>query len=121
MSTSNGGRALGVFFCGLGLGIVGSVLVAPKSGRETRRLIAGKAQDLCDAAEDTAGLLTEAARDIRSQVSDTVAGVRGQFRDSLRDAKTRLQDAVDAGKKAYRDELDRIAVSSQPPSTVISR
>jgi gas vesicle protein len=121
MSESNGGRALGAFFCGLGLGIVGSVLVAPKSGKETRRLIASKAQNVCLVAEDTAVLVTEAVQDIRSQVSGTVSDVRDQFRDTLKDARTRLQDAVDAGRKAYRDELDRIAVGAQAcPSTAVS-
>lgn len=105
MSASNGSRAFGAFFCGLGLGLVGSILFAPRSGRQTRRLIGERALDLRDIASDTAGCLTEAVQDVRAQVTGTVADVRDQVSGTLQDVKGKLEEAVEVGKRVYRDEL----------------
>lgn len=107
MPASNGGRALGAFLCGLGLGIAASTLLAPRSGKATRRLIGRKAQDLRNVACDTADVMTEAIADIGAQVTDTVTDVRDQVSGTVKEAKTRLREAVDAGRKAYRDELGK--------------
>lgn len=105
MSASNGSRAFGAFLCGLGLGFVGSILFAPRSGRQTRRLIGEKVLDLRDIASDTAGCLTEAADDVRAQVAGTVAEVRDQVSGTIQNVKGKLEEAVAVGKRVYRDEL----------------
>jgi gas vesicle protein len=105
MSTSNGSRAFEAFFCGLSLGLVGSMLFAPLSGRQTRRLIGAKARDLSDIAGEASDCLTVAAQDVRAQVTGTVTEVRDQLSGAIQDVKSRLEEAVETGKRVYREEL----------------
>lgn len=87
MGRNDSSSAIGAFAVGLGVGIALSFLLAPKSGEETRELIA------------------KSARRSRDFVTDTVDDVKSQVEDSVNDAKGRIRGAVRAGKEAYRDDL----------------
>jgi gas vesicle protein len=109
MSTSNNRLAFGAFLCGVGLGLVTSLLLAPRSGEETRRLIGKRARDLRDTACDAADSVSEAVEDIRAQVTDAVTDAREQLSDTIRDVRTKLQEAVETGKEVYREDLKNTA------------
>ena len=92
------------FFCfGLGVGIAGAFLCAPKSGAELRKQIQDTANQgasyLKDQANQGAGYLKAQADSMANAASDIVdRGTR-----TVRHHKENLMAAVDAGKQAYRE------------------
>jgi gas vesicle protein len=94
------------FFLGLGVGVGVGLLIAPKSGEETREFLRTKADEGKDfLKQQTAGLtddLKERTEDLRARSNDLVA--RGK--DILSRQKDVLSDAIEAGKQAYRDKVE---------------
>jgi gas vesicle protein len=56
---------IGVFLMGASLGAIAALLFAPKTGKETRRLISRK-------AEESADYVTAKSRELRQQAEDFV-------------------------------------------------
>jgi gas vesicle protein len=83
---------MGNFLLGLGLGIVGGLLYAPKSGYETRGMLGAKANE---------GL-------------DYVKRQSQELRDSA-------MDVVEKGKDAVNRQVDRMASSQEHSSQVYQR
>lgn len=81
-SSSHKGSTLAYLVAGLGIGAAMSILLAPKSGAETRQWIANKCLDGVDTAN-------KSIRQTRRQVKDLVD--QGQ---------ERISEAVEAGRKA---------------------
>ena len=82
------------FFLGLGLGVAVGMLFAPKSGEETRQLIASKAGEGKD-------YLRRQSSSIRDTANDAIE--RG--RSALARQRDQLNQAVEAGKQAYREAV----------------
>jgi gas vesicle protein len=72
------------FLAGLGVGAVAALMVAPRSGKDTQELLAGKLRGGLDQVES-------AGKKVRAQVKDLVN--RG---------KENVVEVVDVGKEAYR-------------------
>jgi gas vesicle protein len=101
-----------VFYAFLLGGLVGAaaaLLLAPKSGKDTRR-------DIKDFAEDVKCKVTTYAEDVRESVSE---GVR-KGKEAVADRKTMLKSAVEAGKEAYVKEKERIERGDREESEEIS-
>ena len=97
----NGGFSAGSilmsFFVG---GLVGAgiaLLVAPKSGRETR-------QQLKELAED----VKQKAEGYIEQMKEQVSTVVEKGKDLLEEQKSILVSAVEAGKEAYEKEKEKL-------------
>ncbi len=94
MAESNVSTKVAFFLVGAGVGAVVALLFAPKSGEETRRLIADKAGEGKD-------YLTAKGRDLGRQA--------GEYADRGKEAfnrqKERLADALEAGKEKVRSTL----------------
>ena len=82
------------FFLGLGLGVAVGLLFAPKSGQETRQLLASKAGEGKDYLKRQSGSLKETANDAIERGRSALARQRDQ-----------LNQAVEAGKQAYREAV----------------
>lgn len=82
----------GAFLWGALLGAGAALLLAPRSGRETRDGIRSGALRIRDRAED-------AVREVTDTFTDTVDGVRGEVQDRLDTAR----DAFEAGRRAARE------------------
>ncbi len=80
------------FFLGLGLGIAAGMLLAPKSGTETRNLIASKAGEGKDYLRRRSGELRDSATEVIDRGKSAVTRQRDQ-----------INAAVEAGKQAYRE------------------
>jgi len=93
MSEENGGTKVGFFLAGLGIGAVVALLFAPRSGRETRDMIAQKAEE----GKDFVKTKTE---EIRKQAEDAVE----KGKDLVNKQKELLSAALEAGKQAYQEE-----------------
>ena len=108
-----GGRAT-AFLIGLAIGAGAALLLAPKSGAETRADIARQARRARRSA-------TRFAEDMRDRASDAYAAARSEVKHRARDVKVGVEEAIDdvklrvdagreAGKaaaRAARQELHR--------------
>ena len=89
----NGATNLGFFLAGLGMGAVLALLLAPRSGKETREYIAGKAEE----GRDYVKAKTE---DLRREAEGAVE----KGKDLVAKQKELLSAALEAGKQAYQEE-----------------
>lgn len=80
------------FFLGLGLGIAAGMLFAPKSGAETRNMIASKANEGKEYLRRRSDELRDSAADAIDRGRQAVGRQRDQF-----------GAAVEAGRQAYRE------------------
>jgi gas vesicle protein len=96
MSENNGAGYLGFFLAGLGIGAALALLFAPQSGRETRDLIAQKANEGKD-------YVTNRSRELRAQADDLVE----KGKDRLAKEKERVSAAYEAGRQAYKEEKSK--------------
>ena len=93
---SGSGGKFAYFLAGLGIGSLVGILFAPRSGEETREMLATR----YDEGKDYAA---RRAREVRDQAEEYVD--RG--RKVVTRAKDNLQSAVEAGKQAYREASAR--------------
>jgi gas vesicle protein len=93
MSEDNGGSKVGIFLAGLGIGAVVALLLAPRSGKETRDFIVHKAEEGRD-------FVVTKTEEIRQQAEDAVE----KGKDLVSKQKELLSAALEAGKQAYQDE-----------------
>jgi gas vesicle protein len=86
MANQGGGPGTGVviFVAGILLGVAIGVLVAPRSGRETREILAGKAGELREKALDVAD-------EVRYQAEEAVEKARAAAVDVTRKAQEKLE------------------------------
>lgn len=99
MEDHNGGSKFIFFIAGIGIGALVGILFAPKSGRETRELLAAQADEGRD-------YLRKRGRELREQATDYMERGKGV----LEEQRDHLSAAIEAGKQAYRSE-------SQPKSS----
>lgn len=83
---------LGAFLWGALIGAGAALLLAPRSGRETREEIAASAQRLRDRAEDM-------VRGVADTVDGTIRDVRGEVHGRIDAAR----EAFEAGRQAARE------------------
>jgi gas vesicle protein len=86
----------GYFLAGVGIGIALALLFAPRSGKDTRKLIAGKAGQGKD-------YVASKGRALRKQAEELV----NKGKEVVSKQKERLADALEAGKEAAHTKLAR--------------
>jgi gas vesicle protein len=91
------GPAIGLAFIGGALvGAIAGLLLAPKSGQETRRTI----KDYADKTEDE---IIEKAKEARAALDETIE--RGKH--YMAEKKADVEAAVKAGREAMKDKMDQ--------------
>jgi gas vesicle protein len=93
MSENNGGSKMAFFLAGMGIGAILALLFAPKSGEETRDLIAQRAGEGRE-------YVRSKATDLRKQAEEAVE----KGKEVVTKQKDLLSAALDAGKQAYQEE-----------------
>lgn len=93
MSDNNGASNLGFFLAGLGIGAILALLFAPQSGKETRELIAQKANESRD-------FVSSRSKELRAQAEELV----DKGKERLAREKERVASAIEAGRQTYREE-----------------
>lgn len=93
MSEDNGGSKIAVFLAGMGIGAVVALLLAPRSGKQTRDYLTQRAEEGRD-------FVKSKGDEIRKQAEDAVE----KGRDLVSKQKDMLSAALEAGKQAYQDE-----------------
>jgi len=86
-STENNGTGLAPLLAGLGLGALIAILLAPRSGEETRELIV-------DSAREGKDVVLEAVEDLTEQAGIVVNSARKKF-----------EGALEIGRETYRREI----------------
>jgi gas vesicle protein len=92
---SGGDKAL-YFVLGAMIGAATALLLAPRTGEETRKLILSKARESADA-------IANRTKAVAGKTSEYVE--RGK--ELLQQQRDQLSAAFDAGKQAYREEKDK--------------
>jgi gas vesicle protein len=93
--SSAGEKAL-YFVLGAAIGAATALLLAPRSGVETRKLIMSKARDGAD-------VVTNRAKAVAGKTSEYVE--RGK--EVLQQQRDQISAAIEAGKRAYREEKEK--------------
>jgi gas vesicle protein len=89
-------RAVGYFVAGVGIGAFVALLFAPKTGEQTRKLIAKKAE----AGKD---YVASKGREFAGQAEELVE----KGREVVTKQKERLAEALETGKEAAKSALQR--------------
>ena len=104
MKEGNGGDKVLYFLAGAGIGAVLGLLFAPKSGRETRELIARTANEGRDYLTNKVGESRQFIEDSKRRVSDDFNSFIDRSKEAVQRQKEQLTAAFEAGKAAYREE-----------------
>jgi gas vesicle protein len=120
----------GYFLLGLGIGVAAGLLWAPRSGEETRALLADKAGDGADYLKSRAqegsdyvkSRAQEGSQYVKQRTDDlksTANDVYERGRSHVAHQKETLTAAVEAGKQAYHDAVNDVkAAASRAASNV---
>jgi gas vesicle protein len=96
---------LSYFLVGLGVGIAVGILMAPKSGEETRGYLKEKADEgsryLKTRAEEGKDYVRRRGDELRESASDLL----DKSKDAINRQKEQIASAVEAGRQAYRETM----------------
>ena len=101
---------IGAFLWGAVIGAAAALLLAPRTGEETREVLRSRGRRLRLQAEDTAEAVQSRVEEGYEHAKSRVEEGFESARRALSDTRDGTRDAVDAGKAAVRsarDELDR--------------
>jgi gas vesicle protein len=104
MSENSGGDKFLYFLAGAGIGAVLALLFAPKSGRETRDLIARTATDGRDFITNKVSEGRQFFEEKSRKVGDDFTAFVDKSKEAVQRQKEQLAAAFEAGKAAYREE-----------------
>jgi gas vesicle protein len=94
------------FVVGLGIGVAVGLLMAPRSGEETRQLLRTKADEGTDFLRAKADEGKEFVRRRSTELRDSASDLIDRSKDAIARQKEQLAMAVEAGKQAYRESVD---------------
>jgi len=109
MEEKNG---FGYFLLGLGIGVAAGLLVAPRSGEETRALLADKAGEGADYLRSRAQEGSDYVKQRTDDLKSSAADIYEKGRSSVQQQKDNLNAAVEAGKQAYRDAIGDVKATA---------
>ena len=104
MKEGNGGDKLLYFIAGAGIGAVLGLLFAPKSGRETRELLARTANESRDFLTNKVTEGRQYFEEGKRKVTDDFSSFLDRSKEAVQRQKEQLTAAFEAGKNAYREE-----------------
>ncbi len=104
MAENNNG--LSYFIVGVGIGVAVGMLLAPRSGEETRQYLRDRADEgkdyLRNKTEESREYMRRRGAELRESASDLI----DRSKDAIARQKEQLAMAVEAGKQAYRDSVN---------------
>jgi gas vesicle protein len=103
MAEQNSG--VSYFIVGLGIGVAVGMLLAPRSGEETRRLLRDKADEGKDFLRTKADESKEFVRRRGTEIRESASDLIDRSKDAITRQKEQLAMAVEAGKQAYRESV----------------
>src|SRR5229473_517064 len=104
MSDNNSGDKFLYFLAGAGIGAVFALLFAPKSGRETREMIARSATDSREFLSTKVNEGKQIVEERGRRMGDDFTTFIDKSKEAVQRQKEQLTAAFEAGKAAYREE-----------------
>jgi gas vesicle protein len=86
------------------VGTLAALLLAPKSGRETREMIADKAHEGKETVERGIRQVQETVKEKRENLQADAADLLNKAKNLTRREKETIMAAIEAGRNAYREE-----------------
>ena len=105
MADNDNDSSFGALLLGLGVGLAVGFLCAPRSGEETREMIADKARLGMARAADAIDHLKRQAESGLANAREAAQNLRNRVEYTVAEAREKLQEAVRVGQDAYRSEL----------------
>jgi gas vesicle protein len=103
MAEQNSG--ISYFVVGLGIGVAVGMLLAPRSGEETRQLLREKADEGKDYLRAKADESKEFVRRRGTELRESAGDLIDRSKEAISRQKDQLAMAVEAGKQAYRESV----------------
>jgi gas vesicle protein len=94
------------FVVGLGIGVAVGLLMAPRSGEETRQFLRTKADEGTDYLRTKADEGKEFVRRRSTELRESASDLIDRSKEAIARQKEQLAMAVEAGKQAYRESVD---------------
>jgi gas vesicle protein len=101
---NSGGDKILFFMAGAGIGAALALLFAPKSGRETREMLARTATDSRDFINNKVTEGRQLMDEKRRKLTDDFGSFLDKSKEAVQRQKEQLTAAFEAGKAAYREE-----------------
>jgi gas vesicle protein len=109
----------GYFLLGLGIGVAAGILWAPRSGEETRQLLADRAGDGADYIRNRAQDGTEYLKSRTDELKNSASDLYEKGRTHVAKHKENIAAAVDAGKHAYREALSDVKAAASSAASAV--
>lgn len=106
--------ALGLLAVGALIGAGVALLLAPKSGEETRELLREKGTDWARQARERGTELAKRAQESMSDAQARAHEYLGRGREVVEDTSAQLKAAFEAGRGAMREEIARLRGRDEP-------
>ena len=94
------------FVVGLGIGVAVGLLMAPRSGEETRQFLRTKADEGTEYLRNKADEGKEFVRRRGTELRESASDLIDRSKEAIARQKEQLAMAVEAGKQAYRESVD---------------
>ncbi|MEW5977600.1 MAG: YtxH domain-containing protein [Acidobacteriota bacterium] len=104
---------LAYFLVGGGIGAIVALLFAPRSGRETRELIAQRAAESRERVAATSRNVSEKVSGYIDKGKETLSSQIERGKEMVSSQKEQIAAAIEAGKQAYRDERAKSNVGNE--------
>jgi gas vesicle protein len=106
--------ALGLLAVGALIGAAAALLLAPKTGEETRELLREKGTDWARQARDRGSELAKRAQETMGDAHARAHEYLGRGREVVEDTSAQLKAAFEAGRGAMREEIARLRGRDEP-------
>ena len=106
--------ALGLLAVGAVIGAGVALLLAPRTGDETREILREKSSDLAKQARERGSEWARRAQETVGEAQSRAQEYLGRGRDAVEDTSAQLKAAFEAGRGAMREEIARLRGRDEP-------
>ncbi|MGH7358105.1 MAG: YtxH domain-containing protein [Candidatus Rokuibacteriota bacterium] len=106
--------ALGLLTVGAVIGAAVALLLAPRTGDETRELLRERGSDLAKQARERGSEWARRAHETVGEAQTRAQEYLGRGREAVEDTSAQLKAAFEAGRGAMREEIARLRGRDEP-------
>jgi gas vesicle protein len=106
--------AMGLLAVGAIIGAAAALLLAPRTGDETRELLREKSTDWARQARERGSELAKRAQETMGDAQVRAQEYLGRGREVVEDTSAQLKAAFEAGRGAMREEIARLRGKDEP-------
>lgn len=106
--------ALGLITVGALIGAGVALLLAPRTGEETRELLRERGTDLARRAQERGSELARRAQETMDGAQHKAHDLLGRSREVVEEKSAQLRAAFEAGRSAMREEISKLRGKDEP-------